>query len=78
MKKVLAYVLEMVVSIYFIGYLLPAPLANLMNTTMWTNNGTSTINPAVLSIVTILLPMLIVVGLGIALMPQEVKEKVGL
>ena len=73
MNRVLAYVLEMVVSIYFIGYLLPAPLANLMNETIWVGA-----NPAVLSIVTILLPMLIVVGLGLALMPEEIKTKVGL
>jgi hypothetical protein len=63
----------MVVAVYFIGYLLPAPLANLMNTTIWVGA-----NPAVLSIVTVLLPMFLVVGLGLALMPEEIKSKVGL
>jgi hypothetical protein len=72
----LRYVLEMVVAIYFIGYLLPPPLINLLNSTTWGTLAVS--NPAVYSIITILLPMLIVVGLGLMLMPEELKSKVGI
>jgi hypothetical protein len=77
MDAKLKYVIEMVVAIYFIGYLLPAPLVNLLNgTATW--GSVVTANPAVYSILTILLPMLIVLGLGLALMPEEIKSKVGI
>jgi hypothetical protein len=72
----LMYVIEMVVAIYFIGYLLPPPLINLLNATTWGNIAVQ--NPAVYSILTILLPMLIVLGLGLALMPEEIKTKIGI
>jgi hypothetical protein len=74
-NKILSYVIEMVIAIYFIGYLLPAPLTNLMNSTLW---GTTVVASPVWSIISVLLPMLIIVGLGLALMPQEIKSKVGL
>jgi hypothetical protein len=73
--SLLKYIIEMVVAIYFVGFLLPAPLTNLMNTTLW---GTTVVASPVWSIISVLLPMLIIVGIGLALMPSEIKSKVGL
>jgi hypothetical protein len=73
--SLLKYIIEMVVAIYVVGFLLPAPLTNLMNTTLW---GTTVVASPVWSIISVLLPMLIIVGIGLALMPSEIKSKVGL
>lgn len=68
----MAYVIELVVVVFLVGYLVPPAITAVVDaaTTGW--------NPAVVTIFQVLLPILIIVAIALALMPQELKSKVGL
>jgi hypothetical protein len=68
MNARLQYIVEMVVAIYFVAYLVPSAVNALIgNGTVFTNSGLN-------SIITVFLPILIILGLALLLMPPEIKE----
>lgn len=66
------WVIELVVVVFVVAYLLPPAITAIMmaETTGW--------NPAVISIFTVLFPILIIVSIALALMPSEIKSRIGI
>lgn len=72
MNPMLAYVIELVVAVFAVAYLVPPALLALANA------NTTGVNAAVVTILQVLLPILIILGLALALMPKELKQRVGI
>jgi hypothetical protein len=68
-QKMVEYVIFLTVSAFLTGYLLPPAITAIANAT------TKTWNPAVVTIFQVLLPILIIIGLALAFMPEELREK---
>jgi len=67
------YIMELCIAVFMVAYLLPPAMVELTNSTNWTGAPA-----AVISIATTVLGILIILGVAMALMPKEVKSKVGL
>jgi predicted membrane channel-forming protein YqfA (hemolysin III family) len=65
------YVIELAITVFVAAYLLPQAISAIAgaNVTGW--------NAAVVTIFTILLPILVIVSVALALMPKELKSKAG-
>ncbi len=66
------WVIELVVVVFVVAYLLPPAITAIMTA------GTTGWNPAVISIFTVLFPILIIVSIALALMPSEIKSRIGI
>jgi hypothetical protein len=72
MHYALKYVIELVVTVFVTAYILPPAITAIYNAT------TTTWNSAVVTMFNILLPILVIIGIALALMPPELKSKAGL
>jgi hypothetical protein len=72
MNEKLAYLVELVVSIYFIAYLLPNAIGTLVNVTI--------VNaPAgITTLLSTFIPVMVILAVVLLLMPSSIKERVGL
>jgi hypothetical protein len=68
----LRYGILMAISLVAVAYLIPVGLQAIASANM------TGVNSAVSSIFTVVLPILVILGLALAFMPQELKDKVGL
>jgi hypothetical protein len=75
----MAYIIEMICTVFVTAYLLPPAITAIMaaNVTGGTG-GLGAWNPAIVTIFQVLLPILIIVTIALALMPPEIKSKVGI
>jgi hypothetical protein len=73
MNAIAKYVIELCITVYCVAYLLPGAIATLANSTNWSGAPS-----AVVTIGTTVLSILIILGIALALMPQELKSRMGL
>jgi hypothetical protein len=66
------YVIELALTVFLCAYLLPPAITAIATST------TTSWNPAVVIIFQVLLPILVIVTIALALMPDELSKKVGL
>lgn len=66
------YVIELCIAVFAVAYLMPQAFVAIASANL------SGVNTAVATIFTVLLPILVVLGLALALMPSELKSKVGI
>ncbi len=85
MHATMTYIIEMICTIFVTAYLLPPSITAIMsaNTSVQNITGQNVTtspawSPAIVTIFQVLLPILIIVTVALALMPPEVKSKVGL
>lgn len=67
------YVIMLVLTMYVMAYTLPDAFVNLTNATAYGDTPT-----AVISLVTVVLPIMIVFAIVLKILPTEVKSKIGL
>lgn len=67
------YVIMLVLTMYVMAYTLPDAFVNLTNDTAYGDTPT-----AVISIITIVMPIMIVFAIILKILPQEIKSKIGL
>lgn len=67
-----SYIVELVVAVFIVAYLLPPAIVALTNATAWVGAP-----PAVITIGTTVLGILIIIGVALALMPKELKGRAG-
>jgi hypothetical protein len=72
MNEKLAYLVELVVSIYFIAYLLPNAISTLVNITI--PNAPAGIT----TLLSTFIPVMVILAIVLLLMPSEIKTRVGL
>ena len=79
MHGTMAYIIEMICTVFVTAYLLPPAITAIMaaNTTGGTT-GVGAWNSAVTTIFQVLLPILVIVTVALALMPPDIKSRVGL
>ncbi len=79
MHATMTYIIEMICTVFVTAYLLPPAITAIMaaNTTGGTG-GVGAWSAAVVTIFQVLLPILVIITVALALMPPEVKSKVGL
>lgn len=73
MSSTVNYIVELCISVFVAAYLLPPAIAAIVNATSYGDA-----NPAVITIATVLFPILVVVAIALLLMPDEIKSKVHL
>jgi hypothetical protein len=72
MNEKLAYLVELVVAIYFIAYLLPNAISTLINATI--PNAPAGVS----SLLSTFIPVMVILSIVLLLMPTEIKQRVGL
>ena len=72
MNARLQYLIELVVSIYFVAYLLPNAIGTLVNITI--PNAPAGIT----TLLTTFIPIVVILGVVLLLMPEDIRSKVGL
>ena len=88
MRATMAYILEMICVVFVSAYLLPPAISAIMAVnSSATGNITGSAasdsvaapvwNAGVVTIFQVLLPILVIITLALALMPAEIKDKVG-
>ena len=87
---VMSYLIEMICVVFIVAYLLPpaitaimavntsAGVVNITGSSQSSSTGAPAWNAGVVSIFQILLPILVIITIALALMPAEIKSKVGL
>lgn len=68
-----AYIMELMIAVFMVAYLIPPAIVSLTCSTSWTGA-----NAVVITLGTTVLGVLIILGVALALMPKELKSKVGL
>lgn len=69
----ITYIVELCIAVFCVAYLLPPAVVALTCSTSWAGAPT-----AVITIGTTVLAILIVMGVALALMPKELKSRVGI
>ena len=79
MNSTMAYIIEMICTFFVTAYLLPPAIVAIMQAnTTGSSTGVGAWNAGVVSIFQVLLPILVIITVALALMPPEIKGRVGL
>lgn len=72
-SSTVAYIMELAIGIFMVAYLLPPAMVALTASASWTGAPAS-----IVTIGTVVLGILVILGIAMALMPKELKTKVGM
>jgi hypothetical protein len=73
MNSIAKYIIELVIAVYITAYLLPPSIVQLANASKWTGAPA-----AIITIGTTVLSILIIMGIAMVLIPDELKKRVGI